>query len=248
MTDGLALAGNAPKIFTKVTRNGLPLVSLLFCAAFSALAYMGISSGSGKVFNWFVNSKSFLQLFHFARASAYGLFVVTSIAGLMTWFGISVTYVRFYKGFKVQGFDRSTLPYAHSLQPYAAWYAMFMCLLICFVSLCVSAPVYFGADTNSAVLGLVSLPQRQVGDRYVRHELHPPCAVPNTLHRLEALHSRADGQARGYGLCLGPEGDRGGLLRRAPSEELGRAFLVVAGEFFLSAPRAVRVADDCAQM
>ncbi|RDX55928.1 amino acid permease [Lentinus brumalis] len=111
---GLALAGNAPKIFTKVTRNGLPLVSLLFCAAFSALAYMGISSGSGKVFNWFVN--------------------MTSIAGLMTWFGISVTYVRFYKGFKVQGFDRSTLPYAHSLQPYAAWYAMFMCLLICFFS------------------------------------------------------------------------------------------------------------------
>ena len=52
----------------------------------------------------------------------------------MTWFGICVTYVRFYKGFKVQGFDRSQLPYAHFLQPYAAWYAMFMCLLICFVS------------------------------------------------------------------------------------------------------------------
>ena len=55
--DGLALAGNAPKIFTKVTRRGLPLVSLIFCALFSCLAYMGISSGSGKVFNWFVNSE-----------------------------------------------------------------------------------------------------------------------------------------------------------------------------------------------
>ncbi|KAI0724489.1 amino acid permease [Cerioporus squamosus] len=111
---GLALAGNAPKIFTKVTNRGLPIVSLFFCALFSTLAYMGISSGSGKVFNWFVN--------------------MTSIAGLMTWFGICVTYVRFYKGFKVQGFDRATLPYAHVLQPYAAWYAIFMCLLICFFS------------------------------------------------------------------------------------------------------------------
>ena len=35
----------------------------------------------------------------------------------MTWFGICVTYLRFYKGFKLQGFDRSTLPYAHVLQP-----------------------------------------------------------------------------------------------------------------------------------
>ncbi|KAI0639339.1 amino acid permease [Trametes polyzona] len=111
---GLAMVGNAPKVFTKVTKNGLPIVSLVTCAAFSALAYMGISKGSGRVFGWFVN--------------------MTSIAGLMTWFGICVTYVRFYKGFKLQGFDRKTLPYAHVLQPYAAYYAIFMCLLICFFS------------------------------------------------------------------------------------------------------------------
>ena len=61
IADGLALAGNAPKIFTKVTKNGLPIVSLIFCALFSTLAYMGISSGSGRVFNWFVNSKSHLH-------------------------------------------------------------------------------------------------------------------------------------------------------------------------------------------
>ncbi|KAI0824226.1 amino acid permease [Trametes gibbosa] len=111
---GLAMVGNAPKVFTKVTKGGLPIVSLITCAAFSTLAYMGISTGSGKVFGWFVN--------------------MTSIAGLMTWFGIAVTYVRFYKGMKLQGIDRKTLPYAHVLQPYAAWYAIFMCLLICFFS------------------------------------------------------------------------------------------------------------------
>ena len=62
------------------------------------------------------------------------MFTVTSIAGLMTWFGICVTYIRFYKGFKAQGFDRKTLPYASALQPYAAWYASIACIIICFVS------------------------------------------------------------------------------------------------------------------
>ena len=53
---------------------------------------------------------------------------------LMTWFGISITYIRFYKGFKVQGFDRAKLPYASKLQPYAAYYAAAGCWIICFVS------------------------------------------------------------------------------------------------------------------
>ncbi|CAK5262598.1 unnamed protein product [Mycena citricolor] len=111
---GLAAAGNAPRIFLKTLKNGLPIASLVFCSLFTSLAYMGVKAGSGKVFGWFSN--------------------MTSIAGLMTWFGISVTYIRFYKGMKAQGYDRSTLPFASSLQPYAAWYAMIFCLVICFFS------------------------------------------------------------------------------------------------------------------
>ena len=60
---------------------------------------------------------------------------MTAIAGLMTWFGIAVTHIRFYKGFQTQGFDRSKLPYSSKLQPYAAWYAAISCIVICFVSL-----------------------------------------------------------------------------------------------------------------
>lgn len=58
---------------------------------------------------------------------------MTSIAGLMSWFGISVTYLRFYKGLKSQGISRDTLPYRTSLQPYAAWWATFSTIFICFV-------------------------------------------------------------------------------------------------------------------
>lgn len=52
--DGLAMSGNAPKIFKKTSRGGLPYVSLIFCSLFACLAYMGINAGSGEVFGWFV--------------------------------------------------------------------------------------------------------------------------------------------------------------------------------------------------
>jgi amino acid permease len=52
----------------------------------------------------------------------------------MTWFGISVTYVRFYAGRKAQGITRADLPYSHALQPFAGWYAAIGTLLVCFVS------------------------------------------------------------------------------------------------------------------
>lgn len=111
---GLALSHNAPRIFTRTTKNGLPWVSLLLCTAFSFLAYMGVNEGSGKVFGWFVN--------------------LTSISGLMTWFGILVTYLRFYAGLKTQGYNRKDLPFASALNPYAAWFAVIACPVICLFS------------------------------------------------------------------------------------------------------------------
>ncbi|TFK76918.1 amino acid permease [Pluteus cervinus] len=111
---GLALSGNAPKVFTKTTKRGLPYVSVIFNAFFALLAFMGVSKGSGRVFGWFAN--------------------MTAVAGLMTWFGISFTYIRFYNGMKAQGIDRSKLPFSSNLQPYAAYYAAGFCLLICFFS------------------------------------------------------------------------------------------------------------------
>ncbi|KAL4068227.1 amino acid permease/ SLC12A domain-containing protein [Scleroderma yunnanense] len=99
---GLAVSGNAPSFFLRTSKKGLPYISVIFCALFTLLAFMAVQSGAGKVFNW--------------------LSSMTSIAGLMTWFGISVTYLRFYQGLKAQGIDRTSLPYYTRLQPFAAWY------------------------------------------------------------------------------------------------------------------------------
>jgi amino acid transporter len=111
--DGLAIAGNAPSIFKKTLRNGLPVTAIAVSSSFSLLAFMGVHSGSGKVFNWFSQ--------------------MTADAGLMTWFGISYTYIRFYAGMKAQGIDRKTLPFSSPLQPYAAWYGAVGTIVVCFV-------------------------------------------------------------------------------------------------------------------
>jgi len=111
---GLAKAGNAPKIFLRTWRNGLPWVSVVFNALFSVLAYMGIKTGSGKVFTWLAN--------------------MTAVAGLITWSGIGITYLRFYQGLKAQGIDRKTLPFHTRVQPYAAIYATCFSFLICLLS------------------------------------------------------------------------------------------------------------------
>lgn len=111
---GLAMVGSAPKIFKKTSRRGLPYMAIGMCSMFGLLSYMGVNAGSGQVFGWFAN--------------------MTSIAGLLTWFGVSVTYIRFHAGFKAQGLDRSKLPYASKLQPYAAWYAAISCFIICLFS------------------------------------------------------------------------------------------------------------------
>ncbi|KAI9300192.1 amino acid permease [Cunninghamella echinulata] len=112
---GLAVAGNAPKIFARVSKkNGLPYISLIFCSLFSFLAFMGVSEGSNKVFGWFAN--------------------MTSMCGLITWCCIGITYLRFYAGMKAQGIDRNTLPFKSPLQPFFGYYSVISVTIVCLFS------------------------------------------------------------------------------------------------------------------
>ncbi|KAI0644691.1 amino acid permease [Trametes meyenii] len=130
---GLALNGNAPKVFLKVTRHGLPWVAVAACASFGLLSYMGLSNGSGRVFGWCI---------HVACR------VRTAVSGLASWFGIGVTYIRFHRGLKAQGIDRKALPYHSTLQPFAAWYATIGCFLaITFSGWFVFLEGHWAADT-----------------------------------------------------------------------------------------------------
>lgn len=108
---GLALAGNAPKVFAKTTTWGLPWVSLLVSFVVGFLSFMSVGVGSaGEVFGW--------------------LSTMTSVTGLLTWVGILITYLRFDAGVKAQGIDRDLFPYKSTLRTAGAIYALVMCCLI----------------------------------------------------------------------------------------------------------------------
>lgn len=72
---GLALRGQAPKVLTYCTKKGLPLYAVLFCAVFSLLSFMSVSSGSNVVFGWFVS--------------------LSATAGFTGWLVMNITYIFF---------------------------------------------------------------------------------------------------------------------------------------------------------
>ncbi|KAL5338022.1 amino acid permease/ SLC12A domain-containing protein [Aspergillus crustosus] len=108
---GLSRDGHAPRFFQKCNRFGTPYYAVGLSCALMPLAYMVLGSSSASVvFGWFVN--------------------ITTVAGLIGWVVIEVTYLRFWAGLRGQGFDRRDLPYRNFLQPYAAWATLFMVVMV----------------------------------------------------------------------------------------------------------------------
>jgi yeast amino acid transporter len=72
---GLALRGQAPRVFIKCTKEGLPWVAVVTCAAFSLLSFLNISSSSAQAFNWLVS--------------------LSAVGSFFSWFSINLTYLGF---------------------------------------------------------------------------------------------------------------------------------------------------------
>jgi|SRR5882762_611821 len=123
----------------------------------------------------------------------------------MTWFGICVTYIRFYQGFKHQGFDRSKLPYASKLQPYAAYYGAIASWLICFVS--PPLPLFKlvagskRSNIHITVQRMESVPQRWMGYSHLCDQLHAVHLVSYPVCRLETQDQGPHCESGQYGLC-----------------------------------------------
>lgn len=106
----LAIAGNAPKLFAKCNRWGVPIYAVIAASCFTPLAYLNLSSESGVVFNWFIS--------------------LTNTAGYTSWICCCLILICFRKGCDKQGVAS---PYRLSAQPYLAWICMviFIVLLLC---------------------------------------------------------------------------------------------------------------------
>lgn len=108
---GLAVAGYAPKFFSKTNRMGVPYYGVGLSFLFCLLAFMTVSESSSEVFGYFVN--------------------VVSLCGLLAWVSILIIHIRFMAACKAQGIDRKKdLAYKSPLQPYGSYIALAICILV----------------------------------------------------------------------------------------------------------------------
>ena len=83
---GLSSDGHAPRIFLQCNRWGTPFWAVALSLLPSPLVYLTISNNSSIVFGWFLN--------------------ITTVAGLIGWIVIQVTYLKFFYALKKQGISR----------------------------------------------------------------------------------------------------------------------------------------------
>ncbi|KAH7014606.1 amino acid permease-domain-containing protein [Microdochium trichocladiopsis] len=106
----MALVGQAPALFTRCNRWGVPYYAVAAPSLVGLLAYMNVSNSSSVVFMWLV---SFMNM-----------------AGYISWICCCVVYIRFRKACDAQGVHSSSLPYRSVLQPYGAWFALAMVVIM----------------------------------------------------------------------------------------------------------------------
>ena len=106
---GLAVNKQAPAIFARTSKRGVPYAAVLITWLFGCLAYLNVSNSGAKVFTWFTN--------------------LSTISGFLAWIVVMTTYLRFRKAMEYNGMLPS-LPYRTPLQPYLTWFVLFLvCLL-----------------------------------------------------------------------------------------------------------------------
>ncbi|KNZ63551.1 hypothetical protein VP01_1129g8 [Puccinia sorghi] len=111
---GLSKDGMAPQVFSKCNSSGLPIWSLMATCSAAALSYMCLNNKASLAFQWFQN--------------------ISAMTGILTWWAVLVSYLFFYQGLKVQGYDRNRLHYKAPFQPYASWIGVTMLTIIMLMS------------------------------------------------------------------------------------------------------------------
>ncbi|KAH9479305.1 Dicarboxylic amino acid permease [Psilocybe cubensis] len=132
---GLALRGQAPRILTYCTKKGLPLYAVLVASCFSFLSFMSVSSGSNKVFVWFVN--------------------LSTTGGFTSWFVMNITYIYFRRGMLAQGYDLTKNSYHNKWQPYVSYWGAAWTLFFIFVN---GFAVFWNFDAAGFLTAYINIP------------------------------------------------------------------------------------------
>ena len=80
---------------------------------------------------------------------------MTTVAGFFTWLTINLTFIYFYRGKMVQGFDRTEGAYYNILQPYLAYWGVFWCTLFILIN---GFQVFFDFNASDFLVAYIDIP------------------------------------------------------------------------------------------
>ncbi|KAM0262209.1 hypothetical protein ACHAPA_009383 [Fusarium lateritium] len=107
----LAKTGNAPAIFKRCNKYGLPYVSVAATASLGSLAYLSLSNTSLTVFNWLIN--------------------ITNTSGYISWICCGLIYNRYRKAIAHHNLEA---PYRSRLQPWGMYFSTVVSVILLFIN------------------------------------------------------------------------------------------------------------------
>ncbi|KAI0036583.1 general amino acid permease 1 [Vararia minispora EC-137] len=133
----LGVQGHAPRVVTRLNNRGVPYVAVLVSGLFGFLAYLNVANTASRVFSWLAS--------------------LSAVGGLLNWWAIGLTYLRFYYGMRKQGINPSDYAalYRSRLQPYGAMWVVFWTTFLILVS---GIAVFWHFNGSDFVAAYINLP------------------------------------------------------------------------------------------
>ncbi|MCM2534743.1 amino acid permease [Neobacillus pocheonensis] len=110
MLYAMAKEGQAPRIFAKLNKRGVPFAAIILTTIIGMLAFFSSIFGDGVVYVWLMNA--------------------VGITGFIFWLGISASHYRFRKAYVAQGYSLDKLPYRAKWYPFGPIFALAVGLLV----------------------------------------------------------------------------------------------------------------------
>jgi lysine-specific permease len=110
MLYNMATEGNAPRIFSRLTQNGVPLVALIGSTLVASLCLISSLYSPQAVYIWLLN--------------------LAGMTEFIVWLGIAVSHYRFRRGYVMHGHDVGLLPYKAGAFPFGPIFAFVLCLVV----------------------------------------------------------------------------------------------------------------------
>ncbi|KAF2793077.1 proline-specific permease-like protein [Melanomma pulvis-pyrius CBS 109.77] len=133
---GMALTGDAPRVFGRTNRNGVPYMAVLMTWSIGLLAFLNVSNTGAQVFTWFSN--------------------ISTISGFIAWIVCMITYIRFRKALVYNNLLH-TLPFATPFQPYFVYVTL---VIVSLLTLTNGFQVFFPSQwsVSSFLAAYITLP------------------------------------------------------------------------------------------